>query len=175
MSKALHSSLLRKSWNRDSRTTKKTKYKTVFLCPRYWCIFRERSKQLQAQIRLMLLQFSELFPVNNSLNSLITKSVSSHRCGNRETEKSKLVIYRLTISTNPTDPPGMQCSWVYEVRLNPSLSLCRLTDTSVESANLHVVAINFQWFLFCIPKKNSTQYQVVFVYFIEGVQNYFRW
>ena len=51
---------------------------------------------------------------------------------------------RLTISTNPTDPPGMQCSWVYEVRLNPSLSLCRLTDTSVESANLHVVAINFQ-------------------------------
>ena len=62
---------------------------------------------------------------------------------------------RLTISTNPTDPPGMQCSWVYEVRLNPSLSLCRLTDTSVESANLHVVAINFQWFLFGTQNKNS--------------------
>ena len=60
---------------------------------------------------------------------------------------------RLTISTNPTDPPGMQCSWVYEVRLNPSLSLCRLTDTSVESANLHVVAINFQWFLFGTQNK----------------------
>ena len=82
---------------------------------------------------------------------------------------------RLTISTNPTDPPGMQCSWVYEVRLNPSLSLCRLTDTSVESANLHVNAINFQWFLFCIQNKNSMQYPVVFVYFIEGLQNYCRW
>ena len=47
----------------------------------------------------------------------------------------------------------MQCNWEYEVRLNPSLSLCRLTDTSVESANLHVVAINFQWFLFGTQNK----------------------
>ena len=92
MSKALHSSLLRKTWNRDSRKFKKTKYKKVFLSLRYWCIFRGRSKQLKAQIPLMLLQFPELFPVNNSNNSLITLNVSSHRCGNREIEKSKLVI-----------------------------------------------------------------------------------
>ena len=46
-----------------------------------------------------------------------------------------------------------------------------IIDTSVESANLHVIAINFQLFLFCTQNKNSMQYPVAFVYFIEGVQN----